>query len=210
MPRSTIAGLPSPGTASRLASVTVSSLLNPPPKGRPDRSGSVAALGYSELSPPTTESPTCTASDGAGRRTAVPSSETPPLPGAQPQLVVASFWGAGSIRTDDCATRCPRSAPTGRAVAGLFLGGGERCERRVVGGRLVFGQCAHAGLHRVGDLGQIRLFSIASGSVTVWNPSPSTLIRKLRCSTSGNAGFVPPRCRPCCTALAFSAVGARR
>jgi hypothetical protein len=91
-----MAVVPSPGTASKLKSVSVSSwlkaLLNviSVTVAVPSDPGVAAVTGAT-----TDASPICTAPAAAGRRTAIPSWDCPPLPGPSRRSAVASFVDAG-------------------------------------------------------------------------------------------------------------------
>ena len=149
MPRSIIAVLPSPGTASRLKSVTVSSARNAPlnvalgDRRRCRRHRASARRRRGRRSG--TVSPTCTTS--AGPAGAAAPSSTAAVAGPEPQQRggVVGRSPAGISTEDVGAGRARTAGPAGTARA-AFDRAGEAGEGGRVGGRLLLGQRPDRGL----------------------------------------------------------------
>src|SRR5438128_58596 len=132
MPKSAIAEVPSPGTASRLKSVNVS------------RRGNALLKNVSEIEAVPSEprvtavtgsatalSPIWTISAATGRRTAKPSAGTP-LPGPSFSSVLASLVAAAWTRTDDVALLVPDWSSRRNGGPGGAGGAGSTVQAKLV------------------------------------------------------------------------------
>ena len=197
MPKSAITVVPSPGTQSRLKSVTVSSRGNALLKNVSDKEAVPSVPGVAAVTGAAmAASPTCTTSALAGRRTAKPSSDWPPLPGPSLSSAVASLVDAAWTRTEDVALAVPDCKHEARLAAYRLDGTSEAGERSARCGSLFCRQRRHCRLNRSGNISQNGRRSHCGRQCHGLETVVVEIDLKAVLVLSGSTGAKPPRWTP--------------